>query len=162
MHDHEPICISLKEFPAIIMYANSRAKGSSSGFSTVCCMGLLLTNIVQFDQETGTSLFHKMQHAAVQHHKCLFLLVKQVCLTPPDGMHMTWFEVLHRVVRRCYKCKYQLQPETACPTWTSRMQTRHSSSCPAFLGSTILPQRLLATSKPTVKPMGCWCSEISQ
>ncbi len=68
MHDHEPICISPKEFPAIIMYANSKAKGSSAGFSTICCMGLLLTNAVQFDQETGTSFLHKMQHAAVQHH----------------------------------------------------------------------------------------------
>ncbi len=31
-------------------------------------MGLLLINAVQFDQEIGPSVCHKMQHTAVQRH----------------------------------------------------------------------------------------------
>ena len=87
MHDHElkPTCISSQQ---------CKLSASLAGLSTICCMGLLLIDGVQFGQETGPSVCHIMQHAAVRYHRCvckqqLFVLVKRVCLPPPDSMHMT-------------------------------------------------------------------------
>ena len=57
---NEPICISSQQ-------CMLRPKASLPGFSNICCMGLLLTDAEQSDQETGLSVCHKMQ----QMHACM-------------------------------------------------------------------------------------------